>query len=56
MNGPVSLDLYEDEDPLNTAYTVYEYYHLGDINITKEDSDNFTRVTSSVNAFIVFIS
>ncbi|KAK3857668.1 hypothetical protein Pcinc_036090 [Petrolisthes cinctipes] len=46
VNGPMSLQLYEDEDPINTANTVYEYYHLGDLNITKEDSDNLTRLYS----------
>ncbi|KAK3873204.1 hypothetical protein Pcinc_021773 [Petrolisthes cinctipes] len=44
VNGPVSLELYEDEDPINTATAAYEYYYLGDLNITKEDSDNFTRI------------
>ncbi|KAK4306813.1 hypothetical protein Pmani_021398 [Petrolisthes manimaculis] len=44
VNGPVSLELYDDEDPINTANTVYQYYHLGDLNITKEDCDNLTRM------------
>lgn len=44
VNGPMSLCLHEDEDPINTANAVYEYYHLGDLNITKEDCDNLTRV------------
>ncbi|KAK4306806.1 hypothetical protein Pmani_021392 [Petrolisthes manimaculis] len=46
VNGPMSLQLYDDEDPINTANTVYDYYHLGDLNITKEDCDNLTRLYS----------
>lgn len=44
VNGPMSLCLHEDEDPINTATAVYEYYHMGDLNITDEDCDNLTRV------------
>ncbi|XP_018016575.1 cholinesterase 1 [Hyalella azteca] len=41
-NGPISLMLYPDEDPVNTAYTVYDYYIDG--NITSDQADNLTRL------------
>lgn len=42
-SGPASLHLYPDEEPTTTATTTYDYY-LGGIHITKDDSDNLTRM------------
>lgn len=44
VNGPISLYLFPDEDPINTTMTVYTHY-LGEIDITTEDADNLTKVT-----------
>lgn len=42
VNGPISLMLYPDEDPLNTAHGVYDRYIGG--NITEEKANNLTRL------------
>jgi carboxylesterase type B len=46
-NGPVSLMLYPDEDPLNTAYAIYDYYING--NITEDQADNLTRLYTDLH-------
>ncbi|XP_064096919.1 venom carboxylesterase-6-like [Macrobrachium nipponense] len=42
-NGPASLELYDDEDPLNTSTAVYNYY-LGGLNFEYEDLGNVTKL------------
>ncbi|XP_050701834.1 juvenile hormone esterase-like [Eriocheir sinensis] len=41
VNGPASLHLHPDEDPINTTLTVYNHY-LGGVDIVKENVDNMT--------------
>lgn len=43
MTGPVSLGLFDDEEPLSTAAAIYDYY-LGGVNLGKENVDNVTQV------------
>ncbi|KAG0729375.1 Venom carboxylesterase-6 [Chionoecetes opilio] len=43
INGPASLHLHPDEEPVNTTTTTYNHY-LGGLNITKEDADNLTQM------------
>ncbi|XP_068234044.1 juvenile hormone esterase-like [Palaemon carinicauda] len=42
-NGPISLHLYEDEDPVNTSIAIYDYY-LGGLNFEYEDLGNLTML------------
>ncbi|KAK7081095.1 Carboxylesterase 5A [Halocaridina rubra] len=43
--GPITLELYNDEDPVNTATAVYDYYN-GGTNFSKENCDNLTKMLS----------
>lgn len=43
VTGPVSLGLFDDEEPVSTAATIYDYY-LGGINLGKENVDSVTQV------------
>ncbi|XP_042858662.1 venom carboxylesterase-6-like [Penaeus japonicus] len=45
VTGPVSLGLFDDEEPLSTAITIYDYY-LGGVNLGKENADNITKMFS----------
>lgn len=48
--GPISLGLYEDEEPIETATAVYSYYN-GGIIFSKDHCDNLTRLLT--DAFFV---
>lgn len=43
VTGPVSLGLFDDEEPVSTAATIYDYY-LGGINLGKENVDSVTQM------------
>ena len=46
--GPISLELYPDEDPINTSTIVYKKY-LNEIYIDVDNADQATKVTRNKN-------
>lgn len=55
VTGPVSLGLFDDEEPLSTAITIYDYY-LGGVNLGKENADNITKVQQRREEFSFLIA